>query len=109
MVHIGARILASQVALGNRTVQCNSSVVTCAQKCAEGVQMIWSLFLLNLLLEDVLAAQTRQPFSYSSLLILITLVAWMEPEYYQPMVVEAVKVCRGARYQKIWWVEEPSR
>ena len=25
------------------------------------------------------------------------------------MVVEAVKVCREARYQNLWWVEEPSR
>ena len=33
----------------------------------------------------------------------------MEPEDYQPMEVDAAKVCRGARYQNLWWVEEPSR
>ena len=25
------------------------------------------------------------------------------------MVIDAAKVCRGARYQNLWWVEEPSR
>ena len=33
----------------------------------------------------------------------------MELEDYQPMMVEATKVCRGARYQNLWWAEEPSR
>ena len=33
----------------------------------------------------------------------------MEPEDYQPVVVDAVKVHQGARYQNLWWVEEPSR
>ena len=70
--------------------------------------MNWSLFLLNQLLEDALAAQTRHPFSYSWILILISLVSWMEPKDYQPMAVEVVKVFRGARYQNLWWVEEPS-
>ena len=32
----------------------------------------------------------------------------MEPEDYQLMEVDAAKVCWGARYQKLWWVEEPS-
>ena len=71
--------------------------------------MNWSLFLLNQFLKDALAAQNWRPFSYSFLLILITLVAWMEPEDYQLMVVEEVKVCYGARYQNLWWVEEPSQ
>ena len=43
------------------------------------------------------------------MLILIVLVTWMEPEDYQPMEVDATKVCRGARFQNLWWVEEPSR
>ena len=105
MVRVGARILASKVVRGNRQVQCNSRVVACAHKCVEGVQMNWSLFLLNQLLVDSLAAQSRCPFSYSWILILTALVAWMEPEDYQPMMVEATKVCRIARYQNLWWVE----
>ena len=58
--------------------------------------MNWSLFLLNQLTEDVVVAQFgERSFSYSWLLILIALVAWMEPEDYQPMLVEVVKVCKG--------------
>ena len=108
-VCIGVRILASKVVRSNQPVQCNSGVVAYAQKCAEAVQMNWSLFLLNRLLEDALVAQTGRPFSYSWLLILIALVAWMEHKDYQPMTVEAVKVCHGARYQNLWWVEDPNR
>ena len=70
--------------------------------------MNWSLFLLNQLLSDALTAQRGHPFSYSWLLILIALVAWMELEDYQPMMVEATKVCHSTRYQNLWWVEEPS-
>ena len=32
----------------------------------------------------------------------------MEPEDYQPMMVEATKFFHGAQYQNLWWVEEPS-
>ena len=51
----------------------------------------------------------EKPFTYSWLLILIVLVAWMELVDYQGMEVEVVKVCKGERYQNPWWVEEPSR
>ena len=71
--------------------------------------MNWSLFLLNQLLEDSLAAQDGRSFSYSWLLILIALVTWMELEDYQPMEVDAVKVCCGTQYQNFQWVEEPSQ
>ena len=72
--------------------------------------MNWSLFLLNQLTEDAVAAQEgERSFSYIWLSILITLVAWMEPEDSQSMVVEAVKVCKGTWYQNLWWVEESNR
>ena len=59
--------------------------------------MNWSLFLANQLMEDAVTSQAgERPFSYSWLLILIALVAWMEPKYYQPMSIEVVKVCKGA-------------
>ena len=106
-MRIGTRILASKVVRNNRPVQCNLGVVTYPHKYAKGVQMNWYLFLLNLLLEDALVAQMAWPFLYSWILILITLVAWMELEDYQPMVVEALKVFHGARYQNLWWVKEP--
>ena len=72
--------------------------------------MNWSLFLLNQLTEDAVAVQAEErPFTYSWLLILIALVAWMELEDCQRMMVEVVEVCKGAQYQNLWWVEEPSR
>ena len=33
----------------------------------------------------------------------------MVPEDYQKMMVEVVEVCKGTRYQNLWWVEEPDR
>ena len=72
--------------------------------------MNWSLILFNQLTKDAVVVQTRErPFTYSWLLILIALVAWMDPEDYQCMDVEAVKVCKGTRYQNLWWVEEDNR
>ena len=45
-------------------------------------------------------------FTYSWLLILIVRVAWMELEDYQGMDVKEVEVCKGSRYQNLWWVKE---
>ena len=59
--------------------------------------MNWSLFLLNQLTEDMVAVQVWEwPFTYSWLLILIALLAWMEPEYYQRMMAESIEVRKGA-------------
>ena len=64
--------------------------------------MNWLLVLLNQLVEDTVEFQVGEcSFTYSWLLILIALVAWMEPDDYQGMEVEAVKVCKGARYQNL--------
>ena len=102
-MRIGARILASKVVKKNRPIQCNSGVITCKEQCAEGVQMNWSLFLMNQLVEDVVAVQAgERSFTYSWLLILITLVAWMELDDYQGKEVEAIKFCKGACYQNLW-------
>ena len=78
------------------------------EKCAERVKMNQPLLLLNQLMEDViLAHKGRSPFTYSCLLILIALVVWMEPKYYQGMDVEAVEVtCRGVQYQNLWVLED---
>ena len=49
------------------------------------------------LVEDAVVVQAgKRPFTYSWLLILIMLVALMDPDDYQSMEVEAVKVCKGA-------------
>ena len=45
-------------------------------------------------------------FAYNWLLILIAPVAWMEPDDYQMIDVDAVNICKVARYQNIWWVKE---
>ena len=55
----------------------------------------------------ILIQEGKQPFTYSWLLILISLVAWMEPIDYQGMDVEEMKVCKGACYQNLWRVKEP--
>ena len=69
--------------------------------------MNWSLFLLNQLTDDVMLVQEGKcPFTYSWLLILIVLVGWMEPTHYQGMDVEVAQVCRGTRYQNLWWLNE---
>ena len=109
-MHIGARILESNIVRKDHPIQSTSGVIACTHKCSEGVQMNWFLFLLNQLIEDAVAVQAgERPFTYSWLLILIALVAWMDPEDYQRMMVEAIEVCKNARCQKLWWVEEPSR
>ena len=79
----------------------------CPKMCLGGTNELVFIFVEQLL-RDALATQTEKPFSYSWILILIALVAWMEPEDYQPMAFEEVKVCCGALYQNLWWVEEPS-
>ena len=61
-------------------------------------------------MEDAEAAQEGAiSFTYSWLLILIALVDWMEPEDYQGMDVKAVEICKGARYQNLWWVKDAER
>ena len=63
----------------------------------------WSLFLMSWIVEDAKATHAgARSFTYSSLLIFIMLVGWMEPKDYQGMDVKAIEVCRGARYQNLW-------
>ena len=63
------------------------------------MQIKWSLFLLNHLLEDGVDAQAGEHiFSYSWLLILIALVAWMELEDYQPVSVFMENLCKVTLY-----------
>ena len=54
-VRIGTNILSSRFIKKNLPFQCNSRVVACAEMCAQGVKMNWSLFLMNQLVEDVVA------------------------------------------------------
>ena len=43
----------------------------------------------------------ERPFTYSWLLILITLVSWTETNDYQGMDVKAIEVCKGTQYQNL--------
>ena len=64
--------------------------------------MNWFLFLLNQLTEDAMILHVRKnAFMYSWFLILIALVAWMEPEDYQGMDVAVNQVCKEMRYQNL--------
>ena len=56
-VRNGASILVGKVVRKNHLVQCNFGVIACAKLCVQGVQMNWSLFLMNLLAKDALTAQ----------------------------------------------------
>ena len=56
--------------------------------------MNWS-FLLNDLIEYVvLAREVGKSFTYSCILIIITLVGWMEATHYQGMEVDTVNISR---------------
>ena len=48
----------------------------------------------------------KRLFAYNWLLILIALVTWMEPDDYQGMNVDAVKIYKSACYQNLRWVKE---
>ena len=50
----------------------------------------------------MMAQEGKRPFTYSWILILIALVGWMEPKFYQGMEVEKFITCKGARYQNLW-------
>jgi len=74
-IWIIAMILYIKVVRNNLPNQCTSRVIACTEHCAKGVQMNWSLILLNQLLEDRIIVQDgEKPFTYSWLLILIELV-----------------------------------
>ena len=62
--------------------------------------MNWSLFLMNQLAEDdaVTLRAGEIPFTEIWLVILIALMAWMEPDDYQGMDVKEIEVCKGERY-----------
>ena len=73
----------------NHPNQCTYGVIACVEQCTEAVQMNWSLFLLNELMEDgMLVQEGNRTFNYSWLFILNALLKWMEPKYYQGMEVQ---------------------
>ena len=70
MTLIATRILTSKIVHKNCPIQCTLRVIACTQQCVEGVQMNWSIFLLNHLNEDVVVVQVEvRPYTYRWLLI----------------------------------------
>ena len=68
----------------------------------EGVQINWSHFLLNELLQDAsLAQEEGTSFHYSWLLILISFIVCAELADYQPLDLHVSY--RGARYKNLWF------
>ena len=79
------------------------SVINLAIQVTEGEQFNWSLFLLNMLQADCLAAQyeANHPFHFSWILILCAFVGWKEPPNTQfPQLPGGAP--RGVRYASLW-------
>ena len=75
---------------------------------AKGVQINWSQFFFNELLQDRTSAQEEgTPFHYACLIILISFVVWFEPIYYQ--LVELPVLCRIVRYHNLWLSPDKGR
>ena len=70
--------------------------------------MNWLTYLLNEFFTDVVDAQEKGKFfSYSWLLILISVVAWDELPHYQG--VDVLMPCRGVQYQNLWYDKDNVR
>ena len=65
-VRITANLLKLKILWKNIPNQCTSRIITSTNQSATGIQMNWSLFLLNEIMEDVVLTQeTSKPFTYS--------------------------------------------
>jgi hypothetical protein len=98
-----ACVLAGRILTKVRPKEVTGQVIHLAVQVAEGVQFNWSLFLLNVFLDDCLAAQdeANHSFHFSWLLILCAFIGWREPPHTQFPQLKAGE-CRGARYAHLW-------
>ena len=86
-VQATTKILCSKVLRKMRPAEYTGATVELAEKCAQGVHINRSQFLLNELMDDAREVQ-EQPttkFHFSWILILISFVVWAPPPNYQPM------------------------
>ena len=93
-----------------RPKEVTGSVIHLAIQVTEGEQFNWSLFLLNMLQADCLAAQdeANHPFHFSWLLILYAFVGWKEPPHTQfPQIAGGAP--RGVRYASLWETNSPAK
>jgi hypothetical protein len=80
----------------------STAVIAATEKCMEGVQMNWATFLVNKFLQDCTEAQEKgTEFHYAWFLILIVLVGWKEPGYYQCMCTSGSSNL-AVRYTNLW-------
>jgi hypothetical protein len=85
--------------------QVPTTVIAATERCVEGVQMNWEMFLLNQFLIDCEEAQYKGfEFHYSWLLILITLSSWREPDDSQFLGVKE-KPFLVVWYQNLWYTD----
>ena len=107
-IWFAAKVLDKKLVRKMRTNQCTTRTIVVVELCAASVQLNWSQYLLNELLEDVKKVQAKgSAFHYSWLLILISFVVWAEPTNYQG--VDVLVLCRGIRYQNLWFDKELSQ
>ena len=79
-----AKILCSKVLQKMSPTNCTSAIVELSKRCAQGVHINYSQFLLNKLMDDVLDTQElpTEKFHFSWPLILISFATWTPPPDY---------------------------
>jgi hypothetical protein len=101
-VRFTTQVLAYKLLHKCRRDEVPTTVISEAEKCKEGVQMNWVTFLVNQFLQDCTEAQEKgAEFHYAWLLILIALVRWQEPAYFQRMH-SLGRSPLAARYANLW-------
>ena len=100
-VRSAEKILCSKVLRKIRPTECTTATIELAEQCMQGVQINWSQFLLNELMDDMVDMQEllSAKFHYSWLLILISFVAWTPPNY-QPMDILVEYI--NTKFQNLW-------
>ena len=84
IVQFTSKVLATELVRQMQPNQCTTSTIAMTKICAELIQMNWSHYLLNKLLEYVKEFQGKGiAFHYSWFLILISFVTWSELANYQ--------------------------
>ena len=73
--------------------------------CTLGTHISWCQFLLNEIVQDASDAhEMGKPFHYSWLLLLISFVAWSDPQDYQGL--DLLVTCQGEKYQNLFYEKD---
>jgi hypothetical protein len=102
-IQIATQMLACKMLWKCRKDQVPVGVIVATEKCVEGTTMSWAPFLLNQFLLDYIEAQDKgMEFHYPWLLILISFIAWGEPEDTQFLGMRG-KPCIATKYHNLWF------